>query len=182
MRASAITSTGTATAMFGRRWRANSDSAFSPVSNLSGANSDWVASVSADLGASFGGALRLRLDDTTLAVNRLDATVHGKLGRVSAVARYFALDQSLSSGAPTQEVAGTLGLKLTNKWDVSYGLRRDLDSDINLSQNAHLTYRDNCTFLEFVYSRTETQDRSLGPSEGFQIRVGLSTLGVFGGS
>ena len=79
-------------------------------------------------------------------------------------------------------MAGTVGLKLTNKWDVSYGLRRDLDSDINLSQNAHLTYRDNCTFLEFVYSRTETQDRSLGPSEGFQIRVGLSTLGVFGGS
>jgi LPS-assembly protein len=183
VRATAMTDMGTATATIGRRWQENADPTFSPITNLGDESSDWVASMSADLGPQFGGALRLRLDDKTLSVNRFDASVHGKIDRLSGVVRYFKVDPSLTTtGTPTQEVAGTVGLKLTNAWDVSYGLRRDLSSDINLSQNAHLTYRDNCMFLEFVYTRTETQDRSLGPSEGFQIRVGLSTLGVFGGS
>jgi LPS-assembly protein len=182
VRATAVTDKGSATAMFGRRWRNEEETAFAPVTNLRDQSSDWVASVSADLGPNFGGALRLRLDDDTLDVNRVDASVRANVGRVSAVGRYFSVDDALSGGDPTEEVAGTLGLKLTKNWNVSYGLRRDLDSAINLSQNARISYQDDCSFLEFVYSRTETVDRSLGPSEGFQIRIGLSTLGVFGGS
>jgi LPS-assembly protein len=44
-----------------------------------------------------------------------------------------------------------------------------------------LIYQDDCSFLELAYSRSETFDRRLGPSEGFRIRVGLTTLGVIGG-
>ncbi len=64
---------------------------------------------------------------------------------------------------------------------MQYELRRDLDSDINISQDVRAIYRDDCTFLELSYSRSETFDRTLGPNEGFQIRVGLTSLGVFGG-
>jgi LPS-assembly protein len=63
---------------------------------------------------------------------------------------------------------------------MSYGLRRDLDSATNLSQEAHLLYQDDCSFIELVYTRNETFDRALGPTEGFQIRIGLSTLGGIG--
>ena len=177
-----MTDTGRATLTVGRRWRDTTVPEFAPITNLQDKSSDWIAALSADMGPALGGSVRLRLDDESLEVNRLDASVHTQIGRVSAVARYFNLNSSLSGGDPSEEVAGALGVKLTDKWNLSYGLRRDLDSDINLSQNTRLTFRDDCTFLEFVYSRTETSDRSLGPSEGFQIRFGLSTLGVFGGS
>jgi LPS-assembly protein len=173
---------GKATAILGRRWRADEESAFAPITNLADKSSDWIAGLSGDLGPAFGAAVRLRMDDDSLEVRRVDASVRTEIGPVSAVGRYFSLDSDLAGGDPSEEVAGSVGLDLTRRWNLSYGLRRDLDSDINLSQNTRLTYRDDCMFLEFVYSRTETQDRSLGPSEGFQIRFGLSTLGVFGGS
>jgi LPS-assembly protein len=182
VRASAVTDTGSATAVFGRRFRAEEATDFAEITNLRDQESDWVAGLSADLGPQLGGSLRLRLDDESLDVTRLDASVRTELGRVSAVARYFSVEDSLAPGAPSEEIAGTVGLGITKNWRVSYGLRRDLDSALNLSQNARLSFQDDCTFVEFVYSRTETTDRSLGPSEGFQIRVGLSTLGVFGGS
>jgi hypothetical protein len=35
--------------------------------------------------------------------------------------------------------------------------------------------------LDIAYSREDTIDRVLGPNEGFQIRFGLTTLGMFGG-
>jgi LPS-assembly protein len=182
VRATAMTDSGEATVTVGRRWRDDQVTAFAPITNLRDDSSDWIAAVSADMGPALGGSIRLRLDDESLEVNRLDASVRTRMGRFAAVARYFNLDSGLSGADPSEEVSGTVGFDLTQQWNLSYGLRRDLDSDINLSQNARLTFRDDCTFLEFVYSRTETSDRSLGPSEGFQIRFGLSTLGVFGGS
>ena len=33
-----------------------------------------------------------------------------------------------------------------------------------------------------AYTRNETQRGTIGPDEGLQIRIGLRSLGVFGGS
>ena len=88
---------------------------------------------------------------------------------------------SLSLVCPKCDKPTRVGLKITDRWSVSYGLQRDLDSDITLSQNLHLLYRDDCTFIDLAYVRSETFDRVLGPNEGFQIRIGLNSLGVFGG-
>ncbi len=181
VRATASTAIGDASVVFGRRWRADEDDAFDPTTNLDGEASDYVGSVSADLGRHFGGQVRARLDEESLAVNRLDATLRAALWRVSASARYFTVDEALRGADPSQEIAATVGVQLSRSWNLSHGIRRDLDSAINLSQDTRLSFRDDCTFLEFAYSRTETSDRQLGPSEGFQIRIGLSTLGMFGG-
>jgi hypothetical protein len=62
------------------------------------------------------------------------------------------------------------------------GLTRDLDSDINLRQDIRAIYEDDCTFLEIAYTRSETRRGTIGPDEGLQIRIGLRSLGVFGGS
>jgi LPS-assembly protein len=182
VRATAVTDQGSASAVLGRRFRTEEVPEFAEVTNLRDQDSDWVASLSADLGPKLGGGLRLRLSDEDLNITRLDASIRSQLGPISAAARYFSVEDSLAPGDPTEEIAGTIGVGFAKNWRISYGLRRDLDSAINLSQSTRLSFRDDCTFLEFVYSRTETEDRSLGPSEGFQIRVGLSTLGVFGGS
>lgn len=170
-----------ASVMLGRRWREDSEPRFNRLTNLDDETSDWVGAVDADLGQNLQANVRLRVADKDLSLVRMDASVRASLWRLSTQARYFQVDEALRPGDPNQEIRGGVGFKITDRWSFSYSLQRDLDSDINLSQNIHLMYRDDCTFLDFGYVRSETTDRVLGPNEGFQIRVGLTSLGVFGG-
>ncbi|MGE0827925.1 MAG: LPS assembly protein LptD, partial [Hyphomonadaceae bacterium] len=170
-----------ASLLFGRRYRSDDASIFTPDTNLDGNASDWVAAATVDLGPHLGADIRTRLEDESLELNRVDASVRGSLGRFSARARYYSIDDSFYPDAPSRELYTNVGVQLVRGWELQYGVRRDLDSDINLSQDLRAIYRDDCTFLELSYSRSETFDRTLGPNEGFQIRVGLTSLGVFGG-
>lgn len=170
-----------ASVMLGRRWREDSEPRFNRLTNLDDETSDWVGAVDADLGQNLQANVRFRVADKDLSLIRMDASVRASLWRLSTEARYFQVDEALRPGDPNREIRGGVGFRITDRWSFSYSLQRDLDSDINLSQNIHLMYRDDCTFLDFGYVRSETTDRVLGPNEGFQIRVGLTSLGVFGG-
>lgn len=171
-----------ASLMIGRRWRSEDAPGFAARTNLSGRASDWVGAVETDLGRNFASEVRFRLQDETLDLQRLDATVRGAVGRFWAAARYFTINDTLAPGNPSEEISTTFGMEVGRGWRMEYGLRRDLDSDINLSQDVRAIYEDDCTFLEITYSRSETLDRSLGPDQGLQIRIGLRSLGVVGGS
>ena len=180
-RATALTPIGSANVTFGRRWKNDDDPNFAATTNLDRRNSDYVASLGVELPGFLAGSARVRLDDQSLSVVRLDAGVSASLWRLSADVRYFNVNQGLRGNDPSKELSTGVNLRLTDHVSVGYGLRRDLDSDINLSQVARITYQDDCTFVELAYSHEETFDRFLGPREGFQIRIGLSTLGVIGG-
>jgi LPS-assembly protein len=170
-----------ASLMVGQRWRQKDEAAFTNTSNLRDNASDYVAAASADLGPNLSMDVRTRLDQKDLSLTRIDAGLRGSLWRVSANARYFKTSNTLRPGSPNNEISGSMGLRLTNKWSVSYGLQRDLNLDRTLTQNARLIYRDDCTFFEVAYIHSETFDRVLGPNDGVQVRLGLSSLGVFGG-
>jgi lipopolysaccharide assembly outer membrane protein LptD (OstA) len=98
--------------------------------------------------------------------------------------RYYETDQALllDPTDPNREVSGEVGMDLARGWRMQAGLTRDLDSDINLRQDIRAIYEDDCTFFEISYTRTETQRGTIGPDEGVQIRIGLRSLGVLGGS
>jgi LPS-assembly protein len=183
-RATARARTGeSASLMFGRRWRDENAVGFTPENNLAGETSDWVVAAQADLGRPFGAEARLRLDDENLDVRRLDLGVRAAVGRFSANARYFTIDDDLVSvDDPNSEISGSVGVELARGWRAQFGLTRDLDSDINLRQEVRAIYEDDCTYLEIAYTRTETRRGTIGPDEGLQIRIGLRSLGVFGGS
>jgi len=185
VRATARARTGeSATVMLGRRWREEQAPGFSYQNNLAGEASDWVVSGQVDLGSGFGAETRMRLDDQSFKVQRIDLGVRGQLGRFSAVARYLNVDESLlfDPANPSEELNASVGVELARGWRVQFGLTRDLDSDINLSQDIRAIYEDDCTFLEIAYTRSETQRGTIGPDEGVQIRIGLRSLGVLGGS
>ncbi|MGE3865484.1 MAG: LPS-assembly protein LptD [Hyphomonadaceae bacterium] len=182
VRATALTNFGEGSAMFGRRWKSEADPAFRPTTNLNEKVSDYVGAVSVNLGQPLGLDLRMRLDDETLDLIRLDASFRAAFWRLSTGVRYFNVNQGLRGTDPSEEMTVGAALRLSRHWSLSYAVRRDLDSAINLSQDTGLTYQDDCTFMSLVYSRSETFDRVLGPSEGFQIKIGLTSLGVFGGS
>ena len=185
VRATARARTGeSASLIFGRRWREEQAVGFTPENNLAGESSDWVAGVQADLGSGFGAEGRVRLDDESLDVERIDVSVRASAGRFSGHVRYFEIDPALLADPtdPHQEISANVGVELARGWRMQLGLTRDLDSDINLRQDIRAIYEDDCTFLEIAYTRTETQRGTIGPDEGLQIRIGLRSLGVFGGS
>ncbi|HVZ99769.1 MAG TPA: LPS assembly protein LptD [Caulobacterales bacterium] len=183
IRATARTRRGqSASVTFGRRWRSEAAPGFSVQNNLEGRATDYVGAINADLGRAFAADVRFRLDDETLQVQRLDADVRAAVGRFTANARYYRIDDTLAlAGDPKSEITGSVGVRIVNGWRAQLGLRRDLDSDINLQQEISAIYEDDCTFLQIAYTRSETLDRRLGPNEGIQIRVGLRSLGVLGG-
>lgn len=185
VRATARAATGeSASLIFGRRWREEEAVGFTPINNLNGQGSDWVAGLQADFGSGLGGEARFRLDDETLDIQRMDLSVRGSWGRFSGTLRYFNVDQSLLTDptAPSEEISTAISADLARGWRMQLGLTRDLDSDINLRQDIRAIYEDDCTFLEIAYTRRETRRGTIGPDEGLQIRVGLRSLGVFGGS
>lgn len=173
-----------ASVMFGRRWRDEQAPGFTPSTNLDGENTDWVAAGQIDLGRNFGAEARLRLEDETLEVQRIDLGVRAAAGRFSGGMRYYSVEEALQANPadPNEEISAHIGIDLARGWRVQAGLTRDLDSDINLLQDIRAIYEDDCTFLEISYTRRETQLGSIGPDEGLQIRIGLRSLGVFGGS
>ena len=183
VRATARAHTGeSASLMFGRRWRDEPAPGFTARNNLDGRSSDWVVAAQTDLGRNFGGEMRLRLDEQTLEVQRIDLGVRAAAGRFSGSARYFSTDETLAPGDPNREISAQVGVELARGWRAQFGLTRDLDSDINLRQDIRAIYEDDCTFLEIAYTRSETQAGTIGPGEGIQIRIGLRSLGVVGGS
>lgn len=167
--------------IFGRRWRSENAPLFTAENNLEDQASDYVAAAQVDLGRPFGAIVRTRLDDRNLDIQRIDAEVRGAVWRLEGYARYYSIDGALASGDPSEELTTSIGVQLVRGWRVQFGVRRDLDSDVNLTQELRAIYEDDCTFLELAYTRSETVDRRLGPDEGFQIRIGLRTLGVLGG-
>jgi lipopolysaccharide assembly outer membrane protein LptD (OstA) len=105
------------------------------------------------------------------------------MGRFTLATRYFGVDETLAPpDDPSQQVAAQLGVDLARGWRMQLGVTRDLDSDINLRQDIRAIYEDDCTFLEIAYTRNDTERGTIGPDEGIQIRIGLRSLGVFGGS
>ncbi len=185
VRATARAHTGeSASIIVGRRWREEQSPGFTEANNLAGETSDWVAAGQVDLGRSFAAEGRIRLEDETLEVQRVDARVRGALGRFYGAVRYYETDQALllDPTDPNREVSGEVGMDLARGWRMQAGLTRDLDSDINLRQDIRAIYEDDCTFFEISYTRTETQRGTIGPDEGVQIRIGLRSLGVLGGS
>ncbi|MET0181664.1 MAG: LPS assembly protein LptD [Caulobacterales bacterium] len=170
-----------ASVMVGRRFREEASPVFGPNSNMQGTSSDYLVAGQVDMGRRLRAIVRTRLDDRNFDVQRIDAEVRTALWRLDAYGRYYSIDDGGAGLDPSEELTTAVGVQLVRGWRLQFGWRRDLDSNTNLSQEVRAIYEDDCTFLELAYTRSDTVDRQLGPNEGFQIRVGLRTLGIAGG-
>lgn len=168
-------------ALGGRRWRDESSSFLSEASNLDGTVSDWVAGLSADFGNPLRIETRVRLDDDDLNLNRLDARVSSRIGRLRGSIRYYKLDERISTADLSDEgidIRGELGL--TDQYSLVYGRQRDISDGRDLRHTFGIAYEDDCSRFEIAYERSEAVDRSLGPNDSIRFRFALKTLGEFG--
>ncbi len=170
-------------AIAGRRWRSRADDAFDVASNLDGTSSDWVGGVSADFGNPLRVEARVRLDDDSLALNRIDARATTGFWRVSGSARYFRVDEDIRPLVGTPDEGIDLGgaLRLTRNYFLRYSQLRDLTANSDLQRSFGIVYEDNCSRFEVAYTRSEALDRTLGPNDSFFFRFSFKSLGEFGG-
>lgn len=156
-------------------------SVFSPVSGLQHSRSDYV------LGAYFApvSAFRLlsqsRFDESSLALRREDLFGSVNYGPVtaSAVYTYAASDPTFGLLDPQQEIIGSLGLKLTDRWSLLGSLRYDLRNDRVLTDSVALKYADDCFAVTTTYQETFIQNAALGleNDRSVMVRIELKNLG-----
>lgn len=161
----------------------NGIAAFSNISGLGGNSSDVVGQFELNLGKQFSTSTRVRYNTANDAFRRLDTNFRYVGNRIGASARYYRLDSqtalSLPTDVPSEEISGAVSLKLIDNWSTKYSLFRDLDKEITRRQNLSLIYRDDCTRIEFIYTKEENDLGLVKKSDGFGIRISLLTLGDF---
>ncbi len=172
-------------------YRDNDLDVFSETSGLDGRNSDVVGQLEVNLGKRFSSSSRVRYNTANDAFRRLDTSFRYSGDRISASARYYKLDSTTATAIaaasiaseelapPSAEISGSLSIKLFDNWSTKYSLFRDIDKDITRRQNLSLIYNDNCTRIEFIYTRQENDLGLVRRADGFGIRVSLLTLGDF---
>ena len=172
----------------GRRWRSEADAAFDAASNLDGTSSDWLGAISGDFGRRLRLEARIRLDAQTYEVNRIDASAATSFWRINASARYFRIDEDIRVSetgtpftVPDEGLQFNTGFQLTDRFSVSYGQLTDLTARTNLRRSIGVAYSDDCSRFEFVFSRSEFEDRTIGANNSFRFRFTLATIGEFGG-
>lgn len=166
--------------IFGRRWREKDDPAFSQLSNLSGTESDYVTAVGLQLDKSVILESRLRLDNEDFSIERIDATAYFNMSRFMARAQYYKLSEDLLDGASEEGVLLLGQVDITRHWSAFYDLSRNISDNLNNKQSIGLIYNDDCSMFQFAYERSQTTDRTIGPSEAFRFTFALKTLGQFG--
>lgn len=161
--------------LVGRRWRQEADPAFNQLSNLSGTESDYVASVKAEFGSALRTGARLRMDEN-FEVNRLDLDTNVNWWRVSGSARYFKVNQ-------TATTLGDEGLiwrgefRATDRWSAVIAQQRNIALKENIGLSVGIGYRDECSYFLLSYERSGGRDRTLGPSESLRFSFVLTGLG-----
>ena len=125
------------------------------------------------------------------AFRRLDTRFAYTGDRISGSLRYYKLDSvtaaSIAAASlanedlspPSAEITGALRVKLIDNWSTKYTISRDIDKDLSRRQNLSLIYDDDCTRIEFIYTKEENDLGLVRNSDGFGIRVSLLTLGAF---
>lgn len=178
-------------ALGGRRWRDTSDPVFDAGSNLDGTVSDWVAGISADFGKPLKLETRVRLDDDSLALHRIDARIKTNLWRFRSNTRYYSISGDVTdSGFSDEGIEVSADFKVTNNYYLLYSLSRDISGRANASgrtsdpadirQTVGVAYEDDCSRFEIFFERSEARDRDLGPEDSIKFRFALKTLGNFG--
>ncbi|MEO0712968.1 MAG: LPS assembly protein LptD [Pseudomonadota bacterium] len=171
------------TAIAGRRWRSRSDPTLDVSSNLDGTVSDWVGGASANFGRYLKTSAKVRLDDDSLALNRIDANMSTHIGRVRLAATYYKVDEDISViGRADEGIQIASEVKVTDRYSLVYSRLRNIEDSFDARHTFGIAYEDDCSRFEIAYERSEFQDRTIGPSESIQFRFSLKTLGDFGSS
>jgi LPS-assembly protein len=164
----------------------NSAFVFSPESGLENNRSDYILAAYLAPTDAFRLITQSRFDEHDLSLRREDVTGLVNYGPLSAQATYTYTALSPSDilsveQEAQQDILGSVGLRLTNRWSVHGAIRYDLDADETLTDSIQLAYLDECFMLSATYSETFITDESqdIVPDRTVMLRFELKHLGGF---
>ncbi len=169
----------------GQSYTTDTNTEFDASSGLRDDNSDLVGLFELDLGQRFSSQTRVRFDEDSSSFRRIDSSFRYRDKRFDLSTRYYRIDSASNpllaiNNAPSEEVSGALGVKITDKWRTRYTGYYDIDSNNLRRQSLSLTYQDDCTLIELTYNRENLANDAIRDSSGFGIRIALLTLGDSG--
>lgn len=171
----------------GQSYASGTDGEFAVGSGLENDKSDIVGLLKANLSRKVSANARLRFDEDSGSLRRVDANLGYRSTRFGLSARYFRLDSAANDLAqvplaPLQEVSGSTYVQVTKNWRATYSASYDIDSNNLRRQSFGLGYFDDCTRLDLFYTRNSFDNDVIRDTDSFGIRFSLLTLGDFGAS
>ncbi len=161
---------------------ANGLPVFSPVSGLQTDRSDYV--VGAYLQPFTGMQLisQSRFNEQNFAVERWDAGSQVTLGPFSSSASYSYLSSDPADGIlnTQQEVTGSIGLKITDRWSTTAGATYDLSNEQLASDTVQVRYADECFVLTASYTDNLYHNPTIIDGQTLMLRFELKYLGQYG--
>jgi LPS-assembly protein len=165
--------------LFGRSFRAHPDPNLPARTGLSSTASDWVIGADGSPVPHLWFFTHIRLAPDTFAFNRLEVGANYTTPRFTGQVRYLKENED-STGLPVDAIDFNGQVYATKNWGVTFGGTRDFELGAWTQRNAGVVYKNECLTLEVFYERTETYNRTLGPSSGIGIRLTLATFGNSG--
>ena len=166
----------------------NTPRVFNPT-GLADRSSDWILAGAAKPFANLSLWGRARIDDAG-NVRRGEAAANWDFDRARGFLRYV-VDKDAFFDNPEQpgyfptfqevedlQVGGEV--LVTRNWGVTFDATRDLNNNLWRRSEIGLLYLDECTRIELVYERNETELFGFGRSESVLLRLNLATLGDAG--
>ena len=150
---------------------------FNPLNGLQNDRSDYVAGLYLAPFAGFNVVAQARFDENDWSLRRQDTALNLNYGPFLAQAAYaFTKFNPLSSTVPgnpvttfvdeQQEILGTVGLRLTDRWSVLGQLRYDLDDRAAIQDIFQIKYQDECFVLTASYIETFVDESGPGHQGG----------------
>lgn len=166
---------------------------FSPVSGLQRSSSDYVFAAYLAPATIFQIVGQARFDSESFALRRADLIGQANYGPLFGQAIYsyssFEPFQTVVDGnvisqlaGEQQELIGTLGLRLTDRWSVQGLQRYDIANGTKIQDQYVLRYADECFVLSATYTETKVTNAAfdLEPDRSVMVRFELKNIGQFG--
>ena len=115
-----------------------------------------------------------------LVLNRLGSRIGVNAVTLDTRYVFFARGDEFSTGR--EEVSLGLTTRWTRYWASQvYGIRDLTDGGVWRRAGIRLLYEDECLEASAEFRRKDFREDDLKPSNAFIVRIGLKTLGTFGG-
>lgn len=166
---------------------------FSPVSGLQENRSDYVLGFYVAPTDVFRVIAQSRFDESSLDLRRADISARFSYGPIVTQATYSYQDSTLyfdrtlgelaenRLAIDQQDIVGSAGLRLSDRWTVFAAMRYDLDDGERLTDSIQLRYGDECFAISLTYNETFIidPDREIEPDQTVMLRFEFKNLGEY---
>jgi LPS-assembly protein len=161
---------------------ANGNPIFSPVSGLQTDRSDYVVGAYLQPFTAVQLISQSRFNEQNFAVERWDAGSQLNLGPFNGSTTYSYLSSDPADGilGTQQQVTGSIGLKITDRWSTTAAATYDLSNDQLASDMAQVRYADECFVLTASYMNNLYHNPTIIDGQTLMIRFELKYLGQYG--